>query len=60
VSFENIITYLRHRVTHAATESINAKIQRVNHTAPVFRNPRNFTHAIYFHCGALDLAPPSH
>lgn len=27
--FENIITYLRHRVTNAASESINAKIQWV-------------------------------
>lgn len=27
--FENIITYLRHRITNAASESINAKIQWV-------------------------------
>jgi len=25
--FENIVTYLHHRVTNAASESINAKIQ---------------------------------
>jgi hypothetical protein len=25
--FENIIAYLRHRITNAASESINAKIQ---------------------------------
>jgi len=55
--FENIITYLRHRVTNAGSESINAKIQWVKYTARGFRNRRNFVHAIYFHCGGLDLAP---
>ena len=55
--FENIITYLRHPVTNAASESINAKIQWVKYTARGFRNKQNFVHAIYFHCGGLDLAP---
>jgi hypothetical protein len=31
--FENIITHLCHRVTNAASESINAKIQWVRYTA---------------------------
>ena len=57
--FENIITYLRHRITNAASESINAKIQWVKYTARGFRNKQNFIHAIYFHCGSLDLAPES-
>ena len=55
--FENIITYLRHRITNAASESINAKIQWVKYTARGFRNMDNFIEAIYFHCGGLDLAP---
>jgi transposase len=55
--FENIITYLRHRVTNAASESINAKIQWVKYTARGFRNKENFKAAILFHCGGLDLAP---
>jgi len=55
--FENIITYLRHRITNAASESLNAKIQWVKYTARGFRNKQNFIHAIYFHCGGLDLAP---
>jgi transposase len=58
--FENVITYLRHRVTNAASESINAKIQWVRYTARRFRNLRNFIHAIYFHCGGLNLAPATH
>jgi len=55
--FENIITYLRHRVTNAASESINAKIQWIKYTARGFRNKNNFRVAILFHCGGLDLAP---
>ena len=55
--FENVITYLHHRITNATSESINAKIQWVKYTARGFRNKQNFVHAIYFHCGGLDLAP---
>lgn len=55
--FENIITYLSHRVTNAASESINSRIQWVKYTARGFRNKTNFQTAIYFHCGGLDLSP---
>jgi transposase len=54
---ENILTYLKHRITNACSESLNAKIQWVKYTARGFRNQGNFIHAIYFHCGGLDLAP---
>lgn len=57
--FENIITYLKHQITNAASESINSKIQWVKYTARGFRNKQNFISAIYFHCGGLDLAPIS-
>jgi transposase len=57
--FENIITYVRHRITNAASESLNAKIQWVKYTARGFRNKQNFINAIYFHCGGLDLVPSS-
>lgn len=55
--FENVITYLQHRITNATSESLNAKIQWVKYTARGFRNKQNFIDAIYFHCGGLDLAP---
>jgi transposase len=55
--FENVITYLRHPITNATSESLNAKIQWVKYTARGFRNKQNFINAIYFHCGGLDLAP---
>jgi transposase len=40
--FENIITYVRHQLTNAASESLNAKIQWVKYTARGFRNKQNF------------------
>lgn len=58
--FENIVTYLRHRITNAASESINSKIQWVKYTARGFRSKKNFVTAIYFHCGGLDLMPSTH
>jgi transposase len=54
---QNILTYLRHRITNAASESINSKIQWVKYTARGFRNKPNFQIAIYFHCGGLEMAP---
>ncbi|MGH9577136.1 MAG: ISL3 family transposase, partial [Terriglobales bacterium] len=54
---DQVLTYLKHHITNAASESMNAKIQWVKYTARGFRNPRNFKTAIYFHCGGLDLAP---
>jgi transposase len=54
---DNILTYLKHRITNAASESINSRIQWVKATARGFRNQQNFINAIYFHCGGLDLDP---
>lgn len=53
----NILTYLKHPITNATSESMNAKIQWVKYTARGFRNFGNFATAIYFHCGGLDLSP---
>ena len=44
--FANIVTYLRHRVTNATSESLNAWVK---YTARGFRNKQNFVNAIYFH-----------
>jgi len=57
--FDNVLTYLKHRITNATSESINSKIQWVKYTARGFRNRQNFKTAIYFHCGGLDMAPSS-
>ena len=54
---ENILTYLKHRITNAVSEGLNSRIQWVKATARGFRNQQNFINAIYFHCGGLDMAP---
>ena len=50
---ENILTYLKHRITNAVSEGLNSRIQWVKATARGFRNQQNFINAIYFHCGKL-------
>ena len=54
---DNILTYLKHRITNATAEGLNSKIQWIRYTARGFRNRENFKTAIYFHCGKLDLYP---
>ena len=54
---ENILTYLKHRITNAVSEGLNSRIQWVKATARGFRNQQNCINAIYFHCGGLDMAP---
>jgi transposase len=54
---ENILTYLKHRITNAVTEGPNAKIQWITYSARGDRDREAFTMAIYFHCGGLDLEP---
>lgn len=54
---DNIVTYFKHRITNALSESVNAKIQWVKYMARGFRNLDNLKTAIYFHCGGLELAP---
>ena len=53
----NILTYLKHRVTNAVTEGLNAKIQWIRYCSRGFRNRENFKMAILFHCGGLNMEP---
>jgi len=55
--FENIITYLKHRISNAATEGFNGVIQSIKANARGFRNFENYRIAILFQCGKLDLKP---
>jgi transposase len=55
-----VLAYFRHRVTNAASEGLNAKIQRIKKMAYGFRNREHFKIAIFFHCGGLDLDPATH
>ena len=52
-----IFAYFRLRITNAAAESINSKIQKVKAMARGFRNRARFRSAIFFHLGGLDLYP---
>lgn len=54
-----IINAIVLRATNAATESINAKIQKIKNMACGFRSRERFRNAIYFHLGGLDLYPES-
>lgn len=54
---EGILAYLKHRITNAATEGLNSKIQIIKSNARGFRNFQNYRAAILFHCGKLDLYP---
>jgi transposase len=53
----NLLTDLRHRLTNAGLEGLNAVIQGIKKTARGFRNAEHFKTAIYFHCGGLELYP---
>ena len=55
--FENIITYLKHRISNATTEGFNGVIQSIKANARGYRNFQNYRVAILFQCGKLDLKP---
>ena len=55
--FEDIITYLKHRISNAATEGFNAVIQSIKANARGFRSFENYRVAILFQCGKLDIKP---
>jgi transposase len=54
---DNILTYLKHRITNAVAEGLNSKIQQIKSAARGFRNFENFRIAILFFCGKLDMYP---
>lgn len=54
---DNILTYLKHRITNAVAEGLNSKIQQIKSAARGFRNFENYRIAILFFCGKLDMYP---
>lgn len=54
---ENILTYIKHRITNAMMEGFNSKIQAIKSNARGYRNFQNYRIAILFNCGKLDLYP---
>lgn len=53
----NILSYFRHRITNAASESINSVIQLLKKRAFGYRSFANFRTAVFFRCGGLELYP---
>lgn len=53
----NILTYFRHRITNAASEGFNSRIQSIKASARGFHAFENYRTRILFHCGKLDLKP---
>jgi transposase len=53
----NVLAFLKHRITNAASEGLNSKIQAVKAAARGFRNFENYRIAILFHCEGLQLYP---
>lgn len=47
------------RITNAAAEGLNSKIQTIKKMAYGYRNREHFKTAIFFHCGGLQLYPAS-
>jgi len=54
---ENILTFIKHRITNAFAEGINSKIQHIKAAARGFRNFKNYRISILFYCGKLNLFP---
>jgi transposase len=54
---DGVLRYVKHPITNGVAEGLNSKIMSIKRKAGGFRNAQNFTTAIYFHCGGLDLYP---
>jgi transposase len=54
---DGVLRFVKHPITNGVAEGLNSKIMSIKRKAGGFRNPHNFTTAIYFHCGGLDLYP---
>lgn len=54
---DNILTYFKHRISNAAAEGLNSKIQTVKSNARGYRSFEGFRTSILFYCGGLEMAP---
>jgi transposase len=53
----NVMSYFSHRITNAASESINSVVRGLQKRAFGYRTFTNFRTAVLFRCGGLDLYP---
>jgi transposase len=54
---DGVLRFVKYPITNGVAEGLNSKIMSIKRKAGGFRNAQNFTTAIYFHCGGLDLYP---
>jgi len=54
---DGLLAYIKHRVTNAIAEGMNAQIQQIKAAARGFRRFSSFRTAILFYLGKLDLYP---
>ena len=52
-----IVNAMALKITNAASESVNSKVQRIKRAACGFRKRDRFRNAIQFHLRGLDLYP---
>jgi transposase len=52
-----LLSYFRHRITNAASEGFNSRIQAIKSAARGFRNFDHYRIRILFYCGKLQLMP---
>ena len=55
--WKEILNYIKHRITNAASEGLNSRIQAIKSAARGFRSFVNYRTRILFHCGKLDMQP---
>ena len=55
--WQEILNYIKHRITNAVSEGLNSRIQSIKSAARGFRSFANYRIRILFHCGKLDLNP---
>ena len=53
--FPEVLNYITHRITNAASEGLNSIIQLVKANARGLPNFQNFRTRILFFCGKLDM-----
>ena len=53
----HILTYFKHRISHAVAEGLHSKIQTVKANVRGYRSFDGFRNSILFYCGGLDMTP---
>lgn len=57
VHTEGLLNYFDHRISNAAAEGLNSKIQTVKSNARGYRSFEGFRTSILFYCGKLEMQP---